>query len=135
MIKFESQNFVLFNSINPIFEPTPNFWSDSIINERFLPEIRVLKFNFLTNEGFQIYGIIGNKLIGVMECPPGTAYENGFFLFDIMINQEYPFKFGKFYFKTKIFHPNIDENGLLSLDIIQDQWAPSLSFDKVIISI
>ena len=136
LIKFESKNFVLLNSINPIFEPTPYFWSDYIIKGRFLPEIKKLKKDFLTNEGFQIYGIIGNKLIGVMEGPPGTAYENGFFLFEIMISQDYPFKFGKFYFKTKIFHPNIDENGLLSLDKIQDEWwTPALTFGKVILSV
>jgi len=38
LIKFESKNFILLNSINPIFEPTPNFWSDYIIKGRFLPK-------------------------------------------------------------------------------------------------
>ena len=135
LIKYEAENFVLLNSIKPIFEPTPNYWNHGVIQGRFLPELKNLNINYLSNEGFQIYGIIGNKLIGVLEGPSGTSYEKGFFLFEIMISQNYPFIFGKFYFKTKIFHPNIDESGLVSLDIFQAQWTPALVLEKCILSV
>ena len=114
LIKIQSKNFFLVNSINNFFNPIPYYWEAIYVNGRILPELNNLKKNFLDNEGFQIYGIKENKLIGVIEGPPETSYENGFFIFEIIISKNYPFKFGEFYFKTKIFHPNISEDGLVS---------------------
>ena len=49
---------------------------------------------------------------------------------------DYFFKPPEFYFKTKIFHPNISENGLISMDTLQDEWSPVLApFNKVILSV
>ena len=121
-------------SINNFFDPIPHYWDDLYINGRILPEWKKLKNNILDNEGFQIYGIKGNKLIGVIEGPPGTSYENWFFLFEIIISKDYPFNFGQFYFKTKIFHPNIGEDGLVSLDIFKE-WTPALTFRTVVLSV
>ena len=71
-----------------------------------------------------------------MEGPPETPYENGFFIFEIIFPEGYHFSPPKFIFKTKIFHPNIDNNGLVSVDILQENYSPAiLSFDKTIISV
>jgi ubiquitin-conjugating enzyme E2 D/E len=113
LIKYKSEHFILMNSIKPIFEEKD--WNgESSSKIRFLKEFSDLTKDLLY-EGFQIYGIRNNKCIGVIEGPPQTPYEKGFFLFEIILSREYPFNISKFYFITKIFHPNIGEDGLLSI--------------------
>ncbi|MBA0589701.1 hypothetical protein Gorai_018436 [Gossypium raimondii] len=67
--------------------------------------------------------------------PPDSPYAGGVFLVTIHFPPDYPFKPPKFAFRTKVFHPNINSNGSICLDILKEQWSPALTISKVLLSI
>lgn len=67
--------------------------------------------------------------------PTDSPFEGGLFFLTIMIPTDYPFKPPKVCFKTKIYHPNINSNGSICLDILRSQWSPALTISKVLLSI
>ena len=72
---------------------------------------------------------------GVIIGPEGSPYAGGFFQLDIQFPVDYPFKPPKVAFTTKIFHPNINSQGGICLDILKNQWSPALTVTKVLLSI
>ena len=72
---------------------------------------------------------------GTIMGPDDSPYESGTFYLDIHFPTNYPFKPPKITFTTKIYHPNINSNGDICLDILKDQWSPALTISKVLLSI
>merc|ERR1712226_894425 len=72
---------------------------------------------------------------GTLVGPSDSPYQGGVFSLNIMFPTDYPFKPPKVQFKTKIYHPNINSNGGICLDILKDQWSPALTSSKVLLSI
>ncbi|XP_041498311.1 ubiquitin-conjugating enzyme E2 L3-like isoform X2 [Microtus oregoni] len=63
-------------------------------------------------------------------------YDNGAFRIEISFSAEYPFKPPKITFKTKIYHPNIDEKGQVCLLVISSEnWKPTTKTNQVIQSL
>eukprot|EP01105_Mastigella_eilhardi_P028146 TRINITY_DN90_c0_g1_i3.p1 TRINITY_DN90_c0_g1~~TRINITY_DN90_c0_g1_i3.p1 ORF type:complete len:175 (-),score=42.62 TRINITY_DN90_c0_g1_i3:85-534(-) len=67
--------------------------------------------------------------------PDGSSYQGGVFFLDIHFPSDYPFKPPKITFTTKVYHPNINRNGAICLDILKDQWSPALTISRVLLSI
>uniref|UniRef100_A0A0N5A315 E2 ubiquitin-conjugating enzyme n=1 Tax=Parastrongyloides trichosuri TaxID=131310 RepID=A0A0N5A315_PARTI len=67
--------------------------------------------------------------------PPESPFQGGVFFLAIHFPTDYPFKPPKVAFTTKIYHPNINSNGSICLDILRAQWSPALTISKVLLSI
>lgn len=68
-----------------------------------------------------------------MIVPDAAPYNKGAFAIQLEFPAEYPFKPPKITFRTKIYHPNIDEKGQICLPIISaENWKPATKTDQVI---
>ena len=56
--------------------------------------------------------------------PSESPYEGGVFFLNIHFPTDYPFKPPKVAFTTKIYHPNINSNGSICLDILRWVLVP-----------
>jgi ubiquitin-conjugating enzyme E2 D/E len=79
--------------------------------------------------------ILGPVLYPLLTQKPDTPYEGGIFFLTIHFPTDYPFKSPKVQFTTKIYHPNVNSNGAICLDILKDKWSPALTVSKVLLSI
>ncbi|CEG83026.1 Putative Ubiquitin-conjugating enzyme E2-16 kDa [Rhizopus microsporus] len=78
-------------------------------------------------------GPIGDDLFhwqATIMGPEDSPYQGGVFFLSIHFPTDYPFKPPKINFTTKIYHPNINGNGSICLDILKDQWSPALTISK-----
>ena len=73
----------------------------------------------------------GATIIG----PSDSPYQGGLFFVAIHSPPDYPFKPPKVNFKTKVYHPNVNSQGSICLDILKEQWSPALTISKVLLSI
>ena len=67
--------------------------------------------------------------------PSDSPYSGGVFELSVHFPTDYPFKPPKVYFNTKIYHPNINSNGGICLDILKENWSPALTVSKLLLSI
>nr|XP_055173358.1 ubiquitin-conjugating enzyme E2 D3-like [Nyctereutes procyonoides] len=66
--------------------------------------------------------------------PNDSPYQGSVFFLTIHFPTDYPFKPPEVAFTTRIYHPNINSNGIC-LDIVRSQWSPALTISNVLLSI
>ncbi|KAK6514270.1 uncharacterized protein DFL_009479 [Arthrobotrys flagrans] len=67
--------------------------------------------------------------------PDEGMYKGGAFNFDFTINQNFPHEPPKVLCKQKIYHPNIDLEGKVCLNILREDWKPVLNLNAVIVGL
>ncbi len=73
-------------------------------------------------QGFNANPFEDNIMIweAVIFGPEQTSWEGGIFKLQIEFTEEYPSKPPNVRFRTKLFHPNVYQDGLICLDILQN---------------
>lgn len=67
--------------------------------------------------------------------PDEGMYKGGVFNFSFAINQNFPHDPPKVKCTQKIYHPNIDLEGNVCLNILREDWKPVLNLNAVIVGL
>jgi len=67
--------------------------------------------------------------------PDEGLYKGGSFPFDFKINQNYPHDPPKVKCNKTIYHPNIDLEGNVCLNILREDWKPVLNLNAIFIGL
>ncbi|KAH9362479.1 ubiquitin-conjugating enzyme E2 C-like [Haemaphysalis longicornis] len=75
------------------------------------------------------------RWIGTIQGPVGTVYENLTYRLRLEFPSTYPYEGPQVRFETPCFHPNVDVQGNICLDILKEKWTALLDVRTVLISI
>ncbi|GLB35395.1 putative ubiquitin-conjugating enzyme [Lyophyllum shimeji] len=67
-----------------------------------------------------------------IKAAPDSPYKNGTFHFSLTLPANFPFKAPVVTFKTKIYHPGINDEGAICVPILRDEWKPSVTLSTVL---
>lgn len=73
--------------------------------------------------------------IGTIKGPEGTSYEGLTYRLRLQFTEDYPFKAPVVKFETGCFHPNVDSQGNICLDILKEKWSAAFSVKSILQSI
>ncbi|KAJ3438998.1 ubiquitin-conjugating enzyme e2 [Anaeramoeba flamelloides] len=71
----------------------------------------------------------------IMFGPEDSAWEGGIFKLKLVFPEEYPNKPPNVKFLSKIFHPNVYNDGRICLDILKNNWSPIYDVSAILTSI
>ncbi|XP_058222774.1 NEDD8-conjugating enzyme Ubc12-like isoform X1 [Rhododendron vialii] len=64
--------------------------------------------------------------------PREGYYRGGLFLFSFKVSPIYPHEAPKVKCKTKVYHPNIDMEGNVCLNVLREDWKPVLNINTIV---
>ncbi|EME27021.1 ubiquitin-conjugating enzyme E2 [Galdieria sulphuraria] len=87
-----------------------------------------------TGKTLSVYFPDKNNIVEfIVYCKPDEGiYKYGCFAFRFKIPPTYPHDPPKVKCETKVFHPNIDEEGNVCLNILREDWKPILSLNAIL---
>ncbi|XP_023028725.1 NEDD8-conjugating enzyme UbcE2M isoform X2 [Leptinotarsa decemlineata] len=65
-------------------------------------------------------------------CPDEGFYRTGRFIFSFKVGPSYPHEPPKVKCETQVYHPNIDQQGNVCLNILREDWKPVLTINSIV---
>ncbi len=95
-------------------------------NPRIMKETQRLMQNPIEGIFVEVNPNNARHFIVKIAGPTETPFEGGLFDVELFLPEEYPWVPPKVLFRTKIYHPNMDELGRICLCILSYNWRPSI---------
>lgn len=73
--------------------------------------------------------------VGTIKGASDTPYEGLTYRLSLQFSDNYPFKAPVVKFETPCFHPNVDTQGNICLDILKEKWSAAYSVKSILQSI
>ena len=67
--------------------------------------------------------------------PPDSPFEGGIYRLNMQFSHKYPLQPPEVTFITKIFHPNISDDGKICINILYNDWCAALRIETILLSI
>ncbi|RVE72970.1 hypothetical protein OJAV_G00043880 [Oryzias javanicus] len=75
------------------------------------------------------------KWVGTIDGAQGTVYEGLRYRLSLDFPAGYPYQAPRVRFVTPCFHPNVDDQGFICLDILKDKWSALYDVRSILLSI
>ncbi|XP_037953423.1 ubiquitin-conjugating enzyme E2-18 kDa-like [Teleopsis dalmanni] len=109
-------------------EPNPIFAPKRL--ELEVQEVTESNFAALRNFKQELNNLLRWTVLIAPDSPP---YDEGAFLLEVNFKPDYPFMPPRLHFVTKVYHPNVQENGLICMPILfVENWKPTTRMTQVL---
>ena len=124
-------------------EPNHNHLTPLHMNENISPAVMRRILNEVADltrsppEGVKIIPVEDDlsEVQAIISGPEGTPFEGGVFRIKLRFGAEFPQAPPKGYFLTRIFHPNVSNNGDICVNTLKRDWKEDLGLRHVLVVI